>query len=116
MAQLEIHIPENWPPNPQEEAGTATLFTWLLRSEDGKLVRSGQGALDAMPPAAHCHIVVPASRVLLSSVQLPAQNRKKFMQALPYAVEDRIMADPESIHVAAGEAQGNGAMPLVLPT
>ena len=77
-------------------------------------MRSGQGALDAMPRAAQCHIVIPASRVLLSSVQLPAQNRKKFMQALSYAVEDRIMADPESVHVAAGEEQENGEMPVAI--
>lgn len=114
MAQLEIHIPENWPPDQQEEAGSETLFAWLLRGEDGKLMRGGQGALDAMPPAAQCHIVVPASRVLLSSVQPPSRNRKKFMQALPYAVEDRIMADPESVHVAAGEEHENGEMPLAI--
>lgn len=114
MAQLEIRIPENWPGDQQEDTGTATLFTWLLRGEDGKPMRGGQGTLDAMPAAAQCHIIVPASRVLLSSVQLPAQNRKKFMQALPYAVEDRIMADPESVHVAAGEAQENGEMPVAI--
>ena len=114
MAQLEIHIPENWPSEQQEEAGSGTLFTWLLRGDDGKLMRSGQSALDAMPAAAQCHIIVPASRVLLSSVQLPAQNRKKFMQALPYAVEDRIMADPESVHVAMGPVQENGAMPVAI--
>jgi len=115
MAQLEIHIPENWPPEQQqEEAGTATLFAWLLRGENGKPLRSGQGALDAMPAAAQCHIVVPANRVLLSSVQLPAQNRKKFMQALAYAVEDRIMADPESVHVATGKEQANSVMPVAI--
>lgn len=114
MAQLEIHIPENWPPEQQEEAGSETLFAWLLRGENGKPMRSGQGALDAMPAAAQCHIIVPASRVLLSSVQAPARNRKKFMQALPYAVEDRIMTDPESVHVAAGEEQENSEMPLAI--
>ena len=114
MAQLEIHIPENWPPEQQEEAGSETLFAWLLRGENGKPMRSGQGALDAMPAAAQCHIVVPASRVLLSSVQAPARNRKKFMQALPYAVEDRIMTDPESVHVAAGEDQENSEIPLAI--
>jgi general secretion pathway protein L len=114
MAQLEIHIPENWPAAQQEEAGTATLFAWLLRDENGKPLRSGRATLDAMPAATQCRIVVPASRVLLSSVQLPAQNRKKFMQALAYAVEDRIMADPENVHVAAGEVQENGEVSIAI--
>jgi general secretion pathway protein L len=116
MSQLEIHIPENWPPSDQENAGeaSAATFSWCLRGTQGKLLRSGHGALGAMPAAERCHIVLPASRVLLSSVKPPAQNRRKFMQALPYAVEDRVMADPESIHVAAGEEQENGELPLAI--
>lgn len=114
MAQLEIRIAENWSPVTHETPGSETSFAWLLRGSDGTTTRTGKGALDALPAAATCRIVVPAGRVLLSSVQLPAQNRKKFMQALPYAVEDRIMADPESVHVAAGEVQENGEMPVAI--
>lgn len=114
MTQLEIHIPANLPPPLGDEAGGETLFVWLLRGENGRLLRSGQSTLAAMPPCEQCRIVVPASRVLLSSVEAPARNRQKFIQALRYAVEDRIMADPESVHVAAGAVQENGAMPVAI--
>ncbi|PWB59329.1 MAG: hypothetical protein C3F18_01025, partial [Nitrosomonadales bacterium] len=115
MSQLEIHIPENWPPSAQESAGeAAATFSWRLRGPQGKVLRSGHDVLGSMPAAEHCHIVLPACRVLLSSVKPPARNRRKFMQALPYAVEDRIMAAPETIHVAAGEEQENGEMPLAI--
>lgn len=116
MSLLEIHIPENWPQPDQGKAveETAISFAWRLRGAQGKLLRSGHDTLASMPAAENCHIVLPASRVLLSSVKPPAQNRRKFMQALPYAVEDRIMADPESIHVAAGELQENGEMPVAI--
>ena len=111
MSLLEIHIPENWP-SPDQEADT--LFHWHTRDEQGKPLHSGQSALDAMPLSERCQLVLPASRVLLSSVRPPTQNRKKFMQALPFAVEDRIMADPESIHVAAGETQASGDVPVAI--
>lgn len=116
MSQLEIHIPENWPPSDPDKAGETaeTPLPWCLRGIQGKLLRYGQDLVDSMPAAERCHIVLPASRVLLSSVKPPAQNRRKFMQALPYAVEDRIMTDPESIHVAAGEEQENGEMPVAI--
>jgi general secretion pathway protein L len=116
MLQLEIHIPENGPQAAPDDAGNAAppSFLWCLRGEQGNVQRSGKSTLDSMPSAASCQLVLPASRVLLSSIKPPAQNRKKFMQALPYAVEDRIMADPESIHVAADEVLENGEMPLAI--
>lgn len=112
--QLELHIPEQWPPS-QPEAPTAMApFTWLLRGGQGEMARCGRGTLADLPGAETCKLIIPANRVLLSQVQLPEQNRKKFMQALPYAVEDHIMADPESVHVAAGPAQKDGSLPVAI--
>lgn len=112
--QLELHIPQQWPSTQADEAATDTRFTWLLRGKQGDIFRRGEGTLAALPTADSCRLIVPASRVLLSQVRPPAQNRKKFMQALPYAVEDRIMADPESVHVAAGPMLENGDMPVAI--
>lgn len=116
MSQLEILIPENWPMASQDpsEKTAAMIVSWLTRGTQGQILRAGQSALSAMPASDACRIVLPASRVLLSKVKPPAQNRRKFMQALPYAVEDRIMADPESIHVAKGEEQENGEIPVAI--
>ncbi len=112
--QLELYIPQQWPSDQADEAAADTSFSWLLRGRQGEILRCGEGTLAALPAADSCRLVVPASRVLLSQVRPPAQNRKKFMQALPYAVEDRIMADPESVHVAAGPILGNGDMPVAI--
>lgn len=108
---LEIHIPETWTAaSPQ--AGED--LSWQLREESGRVARSGHSALNALPCVEHCRIVLPAGRVTLSSVRPPTHNRRKFMQALPYAVEDRIMVDPETVHVAAGPLQENGEMPVAI--
>lgn len=113
MSHLEIHIPDNWPPSEETSVCEATL-DWRLRGEQGKVLRTGHGSMSSMPAADQYVIILPASRVLLTSITPPKQNRKKFMQALPYAVEDRIMADPESIHVAPGDVQANGEMPVAI--
>lgn len=113
MVQLEISIPEDWAPPAQEGAADETFF-WRLRNGQGRVTRAGADAPASLPQADSCSIVLPAGRVTLSSVRPPARNRKKFMQALSNAVEDRIMADPESVHVAAGPLLENGEMPVAI--
>lgn len=108
---LEIHIPETWTAASPQAGGE---FSWQLREGSGRLARSGRAALNALPRAEHCRIVLPAGRVTLASVRPPSHNRRKFMQALPFAVEDRIMADPETVHVAAGPLLENGEMPVAI--
>lgn len=113
MVQLELSIPEDWAPS-TAEGGAGGIFPWRLRDGQGRVTRSGEGALGSLPSADKCAIVLPAGRVTLSSVRPPARNRKKFMQALSNAVEDRIMAEPESVHVAAGPLLANGEMPVAI--
>lgn len=112
---LEIYIPEAWEPaSPERGEADGGSFFWQLREAQGRVARSGQGTLGALPQAEHCRVILPAGRLTLSFVRPPAHNRKKFMQALPYAVEDRIMADPETVHVAAGPVLANGDMPVAI--
>ncbi len=45
-------------------------------------------------------IVVPAEDVLLTSVKLPKMNRSRQLQVLPYALEEKLIADVETLHFA----------------
>lgn len=100
---LDILISEDWTP--------AAALEWRVRDEQGRVLRAGRGE---MPAAASCRVILPAGRVSLGSVRPPARNRGKFMRALAYALEDRLMADPESVHVAVGPASGNGDLPVAI--
>lgn len=103
MSLLQIYIPEHF-------TGDAAPLTpaspdacrWVLRDQAGSILRRGEGLLSAMPRADSVQVVVPASLVLLAQVKVPARNRRKMFQLLPYIVEEKLMYDPESIHVAAG--------------
>lgn len=112
MVLLEIYIPENWPPEPGASESGEPL--WQLREAHGRIARAGRGLPDTLAHAGRCRLILPAGRVTLSQLRLPAQNRKKFMQALAFAVEDRIMADPESVHVASGPVQESGDMSVAI--
>lgn len=111
MSQLEIFVPETWT---LATGDLGASFAWQLRDGAGRVTRAGEGGLASLAPAQHCRIVLPAGRVTLARVRPPTQNRKKFMQALAFAVEDHIMADPETVHVAAGPMLDSGDMPVAI--
>lgn len=109
MSTLQIYIPETGLP----EAET-TEIPWILRGGRGELGQAGRSAVWRLPKADHCEVIVPASVVLLTQVNIPPASRQKLRQMLPFAVEDRVLSDPESIHVAAGPRLQNGNTPVAV--
>ncbi len=51
-------------------------------------------------------VLVPSEMVLLLAVDLPLSGTRARRAALPFAIEDRIAAPLETVHVALGEALG----------
>jgi general secretion pathway protein L len=58
----------------------------------------------AAAAAAEVIVAVPSEDVLLTEVGLSARNRTQLLQALPYAVEDQLLAPVEDLHFAAADA------------
>ncbi len=56
-----------------------------------------------------CHIIVliPGADVLLATANMPAGNRQRAMNAIPYALEDQLATDVETLHFALGERIDN---------
>lgn len=59
-------------------------------------------------------LVVPAEEVLLLSVILPKMTRSRAMQALPFAIEDQLTADIESLHMVMGMYQAEKPIPIAV--
>ena len=62
------------------------------------------------PPGARLALCVPGVRVRIHPVSIPTRNRRRFLAALPFALEERLFRDPETYHFAplvkpAGRAQ-----------
>lgn len=53
-------------------------------------------------------LVVPGEAVLLSQVQVPGRNRAMVLKAVPYALEDNLADDVETLHFAVGPPKGAG--------
>lgn len=82
---------------------TATEASWQL-VENGLLVGPlGKGKLaDARRVARGLPVVVlvPAEEIYLDNVALPGKNRQKLRRAIPFAVEDQLIDDVETLHFA----------------
>ncbi|WP_136163422.1 type II secretion system protein GspL [Sphingomonas flavalba] len=53
-------------------------------------------------------VLVPTEQVLLSLVPLPLPSRAKRLAALPFALEEQIAEPIDAVHVALGDAVGDG--------
>lgn len=89
---------------------------WRWRSVDaGGNGVAGAGALaEAAGLAAGRRVVllVPGEQVLLTTVRVPLRSRVRAAAAAPWALEDRMVADVETLHLALGTADAEGEWSL----
>ena len=100
--KLRIFLP------PTDRPGASERMAWKLFDARGELRSEDRGALDEMPHAAVVEAVLPAERVLFARLKLPKVNSATIRELLPFAVEDRLLADPAHIHAVAGVKNAAG--------
>jgi len=82
---------------------------WLRQGADG---RATAGSSRGWPPAAavagagEIVVLVPAEDVLLTEARVAAKSRAQLMQAIPFAVEDQLLAPVEDLQFAATDGSG----------
>ena len=80
--------------------------TWLRLGADGRVL---EGTARGMPPASalaqasEIVVLVPAEDVLLTEAQIATRNRSQLLKAVPFAIEDQLLAPVEDLHFAAAE-------------
>ncbi|MEO7742351.1 MAG: type II secretion system protein GspL [Usitatibacter sp.] len=88
------------------EAGAE--LAWMLLDARGNLLREATSTVAQMPRASDVETVLPAERVLFARLKLPKVSPATIRELLPYAVEDRLLADPAHIHAVAGATNERG--------
>jgi general secretion pathway protein L len=93
-ARLDVLLPSGWP-------DTTAAIVWRYRSAAGE-TRVNRGALEELPaaPSAKLYVWTPASETLLTTANIPTRSREKVNQALPFALEDQLLDDPQNLHFA----------------
>jgi len=101
--QLFIHLP----------ATDGELAHWVLRDDSQPQGRLHSGSLDeatALAAGARVIALVPGSDVLLTSAELPGLGRQRLARAVPFALEERLADDVETLHVALGQRDDEGRL------
>jgi general secretion pathway protein L len=100
--KLRIFLP------PVDRPDAATRFGWMLFDNRRAMLREGTSTLEDVPRAEDVEAVLPAARVLFARLKLPKVNAATIRELLPFAVEDRLLADPGNIHAVAGHPGAPG--------
>lgn len=108
MATLQLYIPEQGLPAEGE-----VMIRFAQRSKTGELLKSGEMPLSELPRGDRVEALLPASAVLCTEVKLPPVRGQRLRQMLPFAIEEKLLTDPETMHVAAGPRQLSGLTPVV---
>ena len=101
MQQLYIHLHND-------------SASWAVCEASGSLpAEVGRGPLEkiVLPDGEYETVVfVPGIDVVLTHTQLPAQRRAQLVQAVPFALEDQLIDDVETLHVALGTQDVSGTV------
>lgn len=92
--------------------------SWAVVDADGIVQRSAyHDSADGFATLAENKqvvVIVPAADVLLTTIKLPAMNRTKLLQAIPFALEDQLTSDVETLHFALGDYQAGNDIPVAV--
>lgn len=76
--------------------------------------RGPLSAAAELAPGRRVCVFVPAADVRLSTVQVPAKQPAKVLQAVPYALEDQVAEDIDLLHFAIGPRLADGQFPVAI--
>lgn len=88
-----------------------TLPSWVMLKDDdidqvvikGQIENLAKDSFDKQ-----VIVVVPASAVLLTSVVLPKMPRSRMIEALPFALEENLVAELDTLHFAFSDREADG--------
>jgi general secretion pathway protein L len=84
---------------------------WLLAGAEGQPLSGVQNSSLAEAAAASATrqvcVLVPSGDVLCTDVELPVKGGTRLLQVVPYALEEQLATDVETLHFAVGARVGN---------
>lgn len=91
-----LYLPQGWPER-------ADALQWYWRDAGGERQFGQVATLAELPHEARsARLIVwtPGAETFLTTAQLPTHTRAKILQALPYALEDQLLGEPDSMQFA----------------
>jgi general secretion pathway protein L len=99
LSTLIVLLPPRDPAVRSEEWQLPEL-PFLLLDKRGATQRAGRATLGLLPRASATVMIVAARDLLLTAAALPPLKGPRLRQALPNVVEDQLIQDPQTCHIA----------------
>jgi general secretion pathway protein L len=99
LSTLIVLLPPRDPAVPSQEWQLPDL-PFLLLDKSGRTQRAGRSALALLPRASSTVLMVAARDLLMMAATLPPLKGPRLRQALPNVVEDQLIQDPQTCHIA----------------
>ena len=99
MSTLIVLLPPRDPAVSSQEWQLPDL-PFLLLDKSGRTQRAGRSALALLPRASSTVLMVAARDLLMMPATLPPLKGPRLRQALPNVVEDQLIQDPQTCHIA----------------
>jgi general secretion pathway protein L len=99
LSTLIVLLPPRDPAVPSQEWQLPEL-PFVLLDKSGRTQRAGRSALALLPRATSTVLMVAARDLLMMPATLPPLRGPKLRQALPNVVEDQLIQDPQTCHIA----------------
>ncbi|TKC83513.1 type II secretion system protein GspL [Trinickia terrae] len=99
MSTLIVFLPPRDPVAPSQE-WLLPEMAFLLLDKGGRTQRAGRAALALLPRASSTVLVMAARDVLMLRAAVPPLKGPRLRQALPNVVEDQLIQDPQTCHIA----------------
>jgi general secretion pathway protein L len=99
LSTLIVLLPPRDPAVPSQEWQLPEL-PFVLLDKSGRTQRAGRSALALLPRATSTVLMVAARDLLMMPTKLPPLRGPKLRQALPNIVEDQLIQDPQTCHIA----------------
>ncbi len=112
MSTLIVLLPPRDPAVPSQEWQLPDL-PFVLLDKSGRTQRAGRSALALLPRAASTVLMVAARDLLMMPATLPPLRGPKLRQALPNIVEDQLIQDPQTCHVAVDPQPAAGGRQIL---
>jgi general secretion pathway protein L len=114
LTTLIVQLPPRDPAVPAQEWRLPAL-PFMLLDKRGRTMRSGTGTVALLPKATLVVALVAARDTLLLRAKLPPVKGLKLRQILPNVIEDQIIQDPQTCHIAVDpEPAVNGVKMLAV--
>ena len=85
---------------------------WL--SSNGAVQRGSLSELAAEVRGARLLLIAPGETITLHRLPLPSRKRSTWARAVPYALEDQVIEDIETLHFALGTLPEGGHLPVAV--